>query len=217
MVKAVIFDMDGLMVDTEHLQSQSFVNVLREYGKEPVMELNGLVHKVGVRGDKNFLTMKKKYNIEADINTLRKKRRVVYEKLLEEGVNPMPGLIHLLKLLKTHNFPVAIASGSPKKHIMSIIEQIGISDYFKVIISGEDVTFSKPNPECFIKACQGLEVPAQECLVIEDAESGINGAKKIGMKVFAVPSKYTINHSLKKADKIFSSLYEITIKNIRSI
>lgn len=217
MIKAVIFDMDGLMIDTEPIQSQAFANVLRSYGKEPVINSNGLVHEVGVRGDKNFRTMKKKYDIDEEISTLRKKRRIAYETLLENGVSPLPGLFNLLKILKQKKIPLAIASGSPMKHIMIILEYIKIVDYFDVIISGEDVKEGKPNPECFIKASQQLKISYKECLVIEDAESGVNGAKKIGMKVIAIPSIYTQHHSMKNADKVYSSLEKVTWSTIEEL
>lgn len=211
MIKAVIFDMDGLMIDTEPIQSQAFAAVLRAYGKEPSINANGLVHEVGVRGDRNFRAMKKKYNIDEDVLILRKKRRIAYEELLQNGVSPLPGLLHLLHVLKQKKIKLAIASGSPRKHIMLILDHVKITDYFDVIISGEDVTEGKPNPECFIKASNQLKIPIQECLVLEDAESGIKGAKQIGMKTIAIPSSYTKHHEFILADKICTSLEEITV------
>ena len=210
MIKAVIFDMDGLMVNTEPLQSRSFEEVIKTYGKKPVLNEHGLVHRVGVRGDKNFQEMKIKYHIDEELMTLRQKRRVVYEKLLQEGVSAMPGLFSLLRILQEKDIPIAIASGSPRKHITIIAQHLHISNYFTVVISGEDVKHGKPDPECFIKASSALGLPVEECLVIEDAESGVHAAKQIGMKVIAIPSEYTKHHNLKKADMIGNSLEEIT-------
>lgn len=210
MIKAVIFDMDGLIVDTEPIQSRAFENIIRSYGKEPIFYSNGLVHEIGIRGDKNFQAMKKRYNIKEEISILRKKRRIEYEKLLQKGINAMPGLIQLLELLKGKGIYIAIASNSPKKHIMSILDALGIDGYFDIIVSGEDVKEGKPNPECYIQAAQTLEVGTQDCLVLEDAQFGVMAAKSVGMQVIAIPTENTRQQDFSKADVILSSLEDIT-------
>lgn len=217
MVKAIIFDMDGLMVNTEPIQSEAFANTIRAYGKQPIPYVNGLVHEIGVRGDKNFAAMKIRYGIDEPIDVLRKRRRFEYEKLLAKGVGPMPGLLDLLALLRKNNVLIAIASNSPQKHIQLIIGSLGIKQYFNAITSGEEIQHGKPNPECFEKTSQKLKLPPEECLVIEDAESGVNGAKQIGMKVIAIPSIYTQHHIMDKADRVYSSLGDITWTTIKEL
>lgn len=209
--------MDGLMVNTEPIQSEAFANTIRAYGKKPVLYANGLVHEIGVRADKNFAVMKAKYGLKETIEVLRKHRRLEYEKLLKKGVQPMPGLLYMLELLKRNTMRMAIASNSPYKPIKLIIDSLRITSYFDVITSGEEVQRGKPDPEIFEKTSQKLQLDPTECLVIEDAESGINGAKRIGMKVIAIPSIYTKHHNFDNADKVYSSIEEITITTIAEL
>jgi HAD superfamily hydrolase (TIGR01509 family) len=217
MIKAIIFDMDGLMVDTEPIQSEAFANTIRAHGGIPIPHANGLVHEIGVRGDRNFAAMKIKYGIDESIDVLRNQRRREYEKLLARGIDPMPGLLRLLALLKDNSMRIAIASNSPRKHIQLITDTLGIAHYFDVVTSGEEAHHGKPDPEIFEKTSQKLRLDPTECLVIEDAQSGVDGAKQIGMKVIAIPSTYTNHHNMENADKIFPSLEKVTWATIQEL
>lgn len=216
MIQAVIFDMDGLMIDSEPIQSLSFETVIREYGKVPELHANGLVHETGVRGDKNWQAMKEKYNLPDEISVLRLKRRAVYEQILHK-VKAMPGLYELIETLQNNNISTAIVTSSPRKHAEPILKQLNIIDYFNYIICGDEVEKGKPDPEGFAKASKMLAIEPEYCLVLEDAESGIIAAKAISMKAIAVPSPYTKHHNMKKADKIVGSLYDIKIDTIQSL
>lgn len=215
MVRAVLFDMDGLMIDSEPLQSLAFEAVIREYGKEPLLYDNGLVHEIGVRGDKNWLALMEKYDISEDITVLRSKRRAVYEQLVTQ-VEAMPGLHELLGLLKKNNVLAAVVTSSPRKHAEPILANLNISDHFTHIICGDEVEKGKPDPEGFLRASQLLEIHPQHCLVIEDAESGLRAAKLASMNTIAVPSKYTKHHDLQHADLVVESLHDISWDVIRS-
>lgn len=211
MIRAVIFDLDGLLVDTEPLQSQAFAAVLRAYGKTPILQANGLVHETGVRGDRNWQALKATYGITEELAVLRRKRRVAYEHLLEQhGVKPMPGVRQIVPHLARQGLALAVATGSPQKHLRLILDTLSIAHYFQVLVAGDDVTEGKPNPECYIKASAQLQVSPAECLVVEDAESGVRAAKQIGMKVIAIPSRYTRHHALEQADRILPSLAHLT-------
>lgn len=205
------------MVNTEPIQSEAFANTIRAHGGEPVPHGNGLVHEIGVRGDKNFAAMKIKYGIDESIEVLRKHRRLEYEKILARGVDPMPGLLRLLILLKNNSMRIAVASNSPQKHIQLITDSLGIAHYFDAITSGEEVQHGKPDPEIFEKTSQKLSLNPLECLVIEDAQSGVDGAKQIGMKVIAIPSTYTKHHTMDNADKVLPSLENITWATIQEL
>lgn len=209
MIQGVIFDMDGTMIDSEIIHSQAFAEIIREYGKEPIPYKNGLVQVQGRRGDEIWKILKRKYHLKEEISILRKKRRKLYEEMLKKNIQSMPGLEELLHHLKKHNIPMAIASSSPKSQIQLVINTLAITDYFSALVGGEDVTYGKPHPESFLMASDMMHVAPQECLVIEDAPSGIIAARRAGMKSVAVPSMYTKHHKFLEADWIVGSLHDV--------
>ena len=218
MVKAVIFDMDGVMIDSEPIQSKAFAEVLKQYKKEPQYNEEGIVQTVGIRSRDNWERLKAKYNIDEETNILIEKRRQIYQKLLKSEIKPMPGLINFLKLLKKHNLKIAVASSSNIKHIMLVLSSLNIAYYFDVIVSGESVKKGKPYPDIFLETAVQLKITPVECLVLEDAELGVLAGKKAGMKVIAVPNKFTKKHDFSKADLIVDSLEKINwsiIKNLK--
>src|SRR6185312_8809594 len=107
MIQAVIFDMDGLIVDSEPLQSQGFEAVIKEYGKKPILFENGLVHPMGMVGSEIWEILKEKHKISEDTEVLKKRKWVLYKTILENSnMQPLPGLLTLLNLLKKENIPM---------------------------------------------------------------------------------------------------------------
>lgn len=211
MIKAVIFDMDGLMIETEHLQSKSFEHVLTNLGIKPEFNQDGVIQIVGVAAKENLKILKEKHGIAQDVESLLKKKQKFYIKLLLQNLKPKKGLFPLLKKLKKKGLKLAIASSSSLEHIKLVLKGLGLSDDFDVIVSGESVPHGKPHPDVFLKAAEKLNVDPGECLVLEDAQSGVEAAFRAKMQVIAVPSKYTKSHDFAKADLIVPSLEKITI------
>lgn len=211
-IKAVIFDMDGLMIDSEPIQSKSFEIVLKEYGIKPKYQKNGLVQIIGVRAGDNWGILKKKHKISETVEVLIEKKQKAYIELLTENIKPTKGLIYLLKLLKKHNIRMGIASSSSLEHIMLVIKSLDITDYFDEIISGHDVVKGKPDPEIFLKTAENLQVLPNQCIVLEDAESGVQAAHAAGMRVIAVPTYHTSSHNFEKADIIAKSLLDVDME-----
>ena len=103
MIKAVIFDMDGVIVDSELIQSEAYETVLKKYGKEPILNEVGIVHTVGIKEKENWEILKKKYELEKNTELLMSERSVVYLDLLKQNTKPMKGVLELIKLLKEKN------------------------------------------------------------------------------------------------------------------
>lgn len=216
MIKAVIFDMDGLMIDSEPLQSKAYELLLNLYGKKPLFNSNGLVQIVG--SGHNSAMLKKKYNLGDEENVIRQKRQKLYQKVLKsEVIKPMPGLNYLLKFLKQNNFKIAVATSSFLEDINVIFSKLNIFPYFNVLVTCEDVTNGKPAPDIYLEAAKRLNIKSTECLVLEDSESGVTAGKSAGMKVIAVPNKFTKDHDFSKADLIVNSLNNIDWKIISTI
>ena len=183
MIKAVIFDLDGLLVDTELLQSQAYEVILKAYGHKPKRNENGIVHTVGLIAKNNWENLKKQHNIEEEVELLLEKRRQVYFEMVKKIKKPMTGVKSLLSLLKKNKIKMAIASSSQKEYILSILDNLNLTKYFEAIISFEEVPRPKPAPDIYLEAAKRLNVEASFCLVLEDSESGVNSGKNAGMKV----------------------------------
>jgi beta-phosphoglucomutase family hydrolase len=209
MLHAVIFDMDGLMVDTEFLHHESFKKTLERYGIHPTPNAQGVIHVSGISAEANWERFKRLYEFDVDTTELTKIKHEIHLELLQEGVEAMPGLLELLGDLKKSGYKIAIASSSVRKQINLIVDRLDIADFFDAITSGEEVANGKPAPDIFLKAAHGLNVEPHECIVLEDASKGIQAAKAAGMYAVAVPNVFTQSESFDIADVIVPSLSRV--------
>ena len=218
MIKAVIFDMDGLMVDTEFLHSEAHSAVIRKYGKKPKKHSSGVVHIVGKSILENSEIMRQQYGISESAENMEIEKGKAYLSLLKDKkIQPKIGLKNLIKLLKKNNIKMAIGSAGIKSGILLIIENLNIEDHFSVVISLDDVNKPKPAPDIFLEAASRLGVNPQDCLVLEDSQVGIEAAKNAGMKSIAIPSKYTIHQDFSKATMVMDSLKDVNWSTILDI
>lgn len=217
MIKAVIFDMDGVIINSEKIHSLSFETVLKEYGKKPVKNNSGLIQTAGIGAHDNWQILKKQYGLTENIDILINKKRSFHEKLIKKNLIAMPGLFQLLNLLKKNNIKIAIGSSGQLKNILLVIKGLGIEHYFDTIVSAQLVTRRKPHPDIFLKVSEMLYIPPNFCLVLEDSENGVNAAYAAGMKVIAIPTENTKNNNFSKAERVVNSLQSVTIEMINSL
>lgn len=215
--KAVIFDMDGIIVDTEPIQSQSIERLLHEYGISPIYQDNGLIHTVGISGDESYHSFMKKHNFNENLKIVQQKRRKIFEDIIKEGIVPMQGFTQLIKLLQKQKIKIGLASNRRYEHIILILEQLNIKEHFWTIVGPSEKRKHKPAPDIYLDAAKELEVSPKECIVIEDSETGIFSAKSAGMKIIAVPNPYTNHHDFSNADKIVSSLSDINMSLLQNL
>lgn len=212
--RAIIFDMDGLMIETEHLQSQAYEQVLRSYRVNPEFNNEGVVHRVGISGVDNFTFLKQKYNIDESIEILLDKKQTIYRAILSNNIVPKPGLLSLLETMKNAGLKLAVASSSSLEDIMFVLKHIGITDAFEVVVSGENVAQHKPAPDIFIEVARQLNVRPEDCVVLEDSQSGVEAAKAAHMKVIAVPNQFTKSQDFRSADVVVVSLEKVNTTNL---
>lgn len=198
--------MDGLMVNTEPLQSKSFEQVLESYGKKPAYNNDGVVQVVGIGAKSNWIRMKKQYNLKESISVLLEKKNDIYKQLLDKKLVPQEGLGDLINELNKKNISLAVASSSTIHDIEFVLSKLGVRKYFKAVVSGDSVPHGKPAPDIFLQVAKELKVEPKQCVVLEDSQSGVEAAKRAGMKVIAVPNKYTKSSDFSKADMVVSSL-----------
>lgn len=212
-ISAAIFDLDGLLADTECLHCRAYQMALSEHGVELgdaeyaehwVRFGNGIADWVTLRG----LTL--------DPHALRLRKAGHYLDLLASSLRPMEGALELLESLRG-KMKIALASSSYRDAVDGVLAGLGIAHFFEVIVSGLDVARVKPAPEIFLKAAADLGVAPARCLVFEDAEKGVIAAHRAGMRCIAVPNPYTRHHDFSKATKVCSSLKEITPEVLRSV
>jgi len=214
MMKAVIFDMDGVIVDSEPIESLAWEKVLAEYGIKPIFNSNGLIHEVGAT---NFNDIMDRHNIKQEnFDEIRIKKRAIFEELII-NFSPIKGIVKLLNNLKKQKIKLAVASTRNERHVKMIIGHLGLDIVFSATIGfGENVR-RKPFPDVFLKAAEELRIDPSLCVVIEDSGAGVMAGKSAGMKVIAVPSKYTAHQDFSKADKVVNSLSEISLVVLKSL
>lgn len=208
-IKAVIFDMDGVLFDTERVYLESWIKVFKEYGytmtKEMYIPLMGT-------GRKNVKEVFKKiFGDNIPIEEMYLKKDELLFKAIDNNEVPLKlGAIDILCYLKKEGYKIALATSAKRDRVTKQIKANNMNNMFNAIVCGDDVVNSKPDPEIFLKAAKKLDVNPENCVVIEDSLAGIKGANKGGMKGFHV-------EDLKKADDEIKILSTKTFKNLVEI
>lgn len=208
MIKAVIFDLDGLMVDSEPVHFKAYEHVLRELGIT-VPESDYAERYVGISDGDAAQDIVKRYHLPISAKELLTRKAAAFAKLLPGHVVPKEGLFDLLKNLREHKYKTAVASGAMLPDIKQIIAALGLQASFDALCSAEQVTRGKPDPDVFLLAAQKLGVQPAECLVLEDAPVGAQAAHAAGMKCYAIPSRETKGRTFVGADKVLNSLDDV--------
>lgn len=218
MIKAVIYDLDDLMVNSYPLHLLATEEVLQEYG-ETINHVPENIRAgfIGVRVIDMLQQLIEYLHLPTDVQTLHAKRKTVYLKLVRDTLEPMPGLMESLSLFKKNKLLIALTSSAVIEYIDLVLDKFNIRDFFTVIISSEDVIKGKPNPEPYLLTVEKLGLKPYECLVLEDARNGIESAKNAGCWCIAVENPYTPPQDRSRADRIISSLLHIDFPLIESI
>ncbi|MDO4287774.1 MAG: HAD family phosphatase [Eubacterium sp.] len=209
MIKAVIFDMDGLMFDSEPVSVEAWVAAGKKMGvditREMVMAVFG--HNRSDLSD----YWKKHFGQDFDSEKAAEIREIEMQKYAREHGIPMKrGLSALLKYLDRKNYLFTIASSSSKALIHINTAMAGIADYFEMTVSGDEVRHGKPAPDIYLKAAQKLGVKPEECLVLEDSPAGIAAGAAAGMKTIMVPDMIApTDKERAEAEMIADSLEEV--------
>lgn len=208
-VDAVIFDMDGVLIDSERISFQCFQKVFEEYNYK--MDEKFYLKFIGRNVDSIKEIMKEEYGEDFPFDIIyRKKADLAHEITDKNGVIVKPGVHELLDYLNEQNYKIAVASSTRKERVLQLLEEAKIKDKVDYIIGGDQVENSKPNPEIFLKAAKGLEVKPENCLVIEDSDAGITAAHAANMIGIHVPDMKFLEEDTKAlAYKICESLFEV--------
>ena len=212
MVKAVLFDMDGLLVDTEGLCVSVVSDVLRRHFEKDV-DASGAV---GRRVADFFADFLNKHDSGLSIEYLESEYSAAYEGKLRKSVTPLPGAFALLSALKGA-YPLGLVTGSSFKETEIVLSSLKIEGIFDVVVSSEDVSSGKPQPDPYLLAAQKLNKMPGDCLVLEDSQAGVKSAKAAGMFCIGVVGNPVVSQDLSDADIIVESLEDVDRRMINEI
>jgi HAD superfamily hydrolase (TIGR01509 family) len=213
MSTAVIFDFDGVLIDSEGLQYKSYLEVLSRYGVwVSLVEYCEYWIAAGC-GPEHAV---EKYGLPITAEQLRDQKNPVYHKILRQGVTLMPGVVAALSRIG-QVFPLALATNSNRTDVGYALEHFDLARHFAVVVTRDDYEHPKPEPDAFLTAASRLAVPPERCVVIEDAHKGIVAAKRAGAKVIAVPNEYTRTNDFSSADAVLRGLEGLDVELIERL
>jgi len=201
---AVIFDVDGVLTDSEPLHLEAVNRVLAPLGVNLSEEENKKF--LGLDDGQFWERLSSMFDLNEDIPTLAAQRIDEVIKLIREGIVTLPGVPEFITGCVMRGLSLAVASSSPQKVVHATLDELGLAKTFKVALSGDDVKKAKPDPAIFLKAASSLGVPPKRCMVIEDSPNGILAARRADMFTVAVYNSYNFDLDLSVADSIFSGL-----------
>ena len=210
MIKAIIFDMDGLMIDSERVTFECYQERLKDMNLTMDEEFYKTLLGKPIKGIyQRFYDV---YGNDFPIdNVIQDVHALMAKRFETEGVPIKTGLKSLLEYLKENNYKTIVATSSNRDRVDTILSQAQITDYFDDSICGDEVTKGKPNPEVFLKSCQKLGVNVDEAIVLEDSEAGIQASYDANIKVICIPDmKYPEKQYEEKTFKILKDLTEVT-------
>ena len=203
--KAVIFDLDGTLLDNNSYHLKSWIEYLKKIGRNISEE----EYNANINGRTNTDVIKYIYNREMSNDEILKytlEKEALYRELYKPYIKPIAGLIDFLEILKEKEIPMAIATSGIQPNIDFMFEEVPIRQYFKEVVNSSHIKKGKPDPEIYLKTASLLNIPPKNCLVFEDAVVGIKSAKAAGMKVVAVATTQT-REELSIADLIMEDYH----------
>ena len=213
-MRALIFDFDGLIVDTELPDYLSWQEVYHSYGVE--LSLDHWCTIVGGNAESDFEPheyLESLIQTRVDREQIWVSRRKSYLEHLE--TQPiLPGVLSLLDEARGSGLKLAVASSSPENWVIGHLTRLGLLDYFDAIVTADDVELTKPDPALFLLAAEKMGVQPNEAIVLEDSGNGVKGAKRAGMFVVVVPNEITRKMDLSMADLKLDALDKIDLETL---
>lgn len=203
-IKAVVFDLDGLMFNTEEIYQDVGHTLLRRRGKtyEPDLmdAMMGRPPKIALQ------LMIDHHSLATDVETLAAESAETFMELLDGRIAPMPGLTELLESLEAAKIPKSIATSSSRNFVLHVLDRFDYQPRFEFILSSDDVTNGKPHPEVYLTSAQQHGISPAEMLVLEDSENGCRAAAAAGALTVAVPGGASLRHDVSMATMVIDSL-----------
>ena len=203
-LRAVAFDMDGLMFNTEDVYTEVGSEVLRRRGREFTKELKDAM--MGLTARRSFEVMIETHSLDDTPDELIPESEEIFIALLGNYLAPMPGFFSLLAALEKADVSRAIATSTGRRLTEVILANFELQPRFDFVLTSEDITHGKPHPEMYLLAAERFGVSPEEMLVLEDSHFGCRAAHEAGAFVVAIPNQHTADHDFSMADLVATSL-----------
>lgn len=203
---AVVFDMDGLMFNTEDIYFAVGTELLRRRGHVFTRELSDAM--MGRPPQASFEIMIRWHNLSDDWQTLARESEDLFIEMIQGRVAPMPGLMELLDALEEAGIPKAIATSSSRRTLQAVLAPFNLEPRFSFTLTAEDVQRGKPDPEIYLKAAARFALEPRKLVVLEDSEAGCRAAAAAGTIAVAVPGPHSARHDFSAAHVVVSSLQD---------
>ena len=214
-LKAVLFDMDGVLVNNTQAHVKAFEIFCERYGVEDWQHKLQTAFGMG-NDDIMRLILPEEIIREKGMKALGEEKAAIYREVYAPEIRPVRGLVELLEELRRRGIRCAVGSSGCRENVDFVLSNCGITDYFSCIVSGDRVTRCKPDPEIYLLAAEGLHLPSAECLVFEDARVGITAARRAGAGRIVALATTLPRHTLAtqtEADVVIDDFASITDLN----
>ncbi|MVN78766.1 HAD-IA family hydrolase [Hymenobacter sp. HMF4947] len=215
MIRTVIFDMDGVIIDTEPVHHHAFFTQFAELGI-PVSDAEYATF-LGKSTRNVFQHLKQEYHLAPDVETLMKRKREIFNQSFDEdaSLDLLDNVRVLIEDLHEHGVQLVLASSASKATIKRVFDRFGLAPYFTHLVSGEDFEQSKPDPAIFLHAAAVSQTPVGECIVVEDSANGVAAAKAAGIYCVGYASPHSALQNLSQADLVIQHFSELSAEKIK--
>ena len=212
---AVIFDMDGVMVDNNPYHKKAWRTFVQNHGFDFSEE--DLKQHIYGKTNRDILTFVFGPKItEEEIRQYANEKEKMYEVLYRDFIKPVNGLVGFLDLLHSKNIPIAVATSAPPQNVKFVLTAIDVKKYFNIIVDDTEVKKGKPDPEIYLTTAKKLNINPSNCIVFEDSLSGVKSALNAGMKVVAITTTHT-KEELSNANLVVDDFTQVDLNILGSI
>ena len=204
-MKALIFDMDGLMIDSERLYFQAEREMALRLGKK--VKDKTLWNMMGRNPRESLEVFKQELHLTEDVETLLEKRNDLMRQKLQLDLQAMPGLHFIINTFHCR-LKLAVCTGAQSEFLDITVDQLGIRKRFSILQSSDEIKNGKPDPEIYLTTCRLLQTNPSECIVLEDSSNGCRAGRRAGCYIIAVPSEYTRTQDFSFVDFTASDLFQ---------
>ena len=216
MITSVLFDMDGVLLDSQPMHYDADIVTLEHYGVK--ISASDVEKYAGTTNRDRYIKYKDEYCIDATVEEMVKFREHCIMRFVQEySLEPIGGVVELLKSVKSSGLKTAVASSSSYDYIYAVLDRFNIRSYFDAVVSGEDMENGKPAPDIFLETARVIDSRSEECVVVEDSYNGVLAAVRAGMKVVGYVNLSSGSQDLSIATVIIDNFNKIDGKFIKNM